>query len=58
MVIRKIEDDIMSFTRVDSNSIGQYTGAKDECKRMSRKVILSRLLFNSKLEKLNMRLVQ
>ena len=27
--IRKVEDGIMSFTRVDSNSIGQYTGVKD-----------------------------
>lgn len=27
--IRKLEDDIMSFTRVDRNSIGQYTGVKD-----------------------------
>lgn len=27
--IRKLEDDIMLFTRVDRNSIGQYTGVKD-----------------------------
>lgn len=27
--IRKLEDDIMSFTRVDRNSIGQYTTRKD-----------------------------
>lgn len=27
--IRKLEDDIMTFTRVDRNSIGQYTGVKD-----------------------------
>ena len=27
--IRKLEDGIMTFTRVDRNSIGQYTGVKD-----------------------------
>lgn len=27
--IRKLEDDIMTYTRVDSNSVGQYTTRKD-----------------------------
>ncbi len=45
--IRKIEDDIMSFTIVDSNSIGQYTTAKDgNDKRMFEGDIIKIKLFN------------
>lgn len=45
--IRKIEDDIMSFTRVDINSIGQYTSAKDgNGKRMFECDIIKIKLFN------------
>lgn len=45
--IRKIEDDIMSFTRVDSNSIGQYTTAKDgNGKKMFEGDIIKIKLFN------------
>lgn len=45
--IRKIEDDIMSFTRVDSDSIGQYTGAKDgNGKKMFEGDITKIKLFN------------
>lgn len=45
--IRKVEDDIMSFTRVDSNSIGQYTGVKDgKGKKMFEGDIIKIKLFN------------
>ncbi len=45
--IRKIEDDIMSFTRVDSNSIGQYTGVKDrDNKKMFEGDVIKVKLFN------------
>ena len=45
--IRKLEDDIMSFTRVDRNSIGQYTGVKDgNIKKMFEGDIIKVKLFN------------